>query len=155
MSIKHVFLGGDCGRTTWRKDIAIPALEKAGISYYDPQYPEGGWHVIPNIVEIEAKAKAEAKQILVVISGETRATASIMEATEWVLSGNFVHLVINDVPEGTVIDGQEVRGRDLRDANRSRAYLRDLVARRRPSLPVHKTVEDAVEAVIGIARYLT
>ena len=32
-----VFLGGACGETTWRKDVAIPLLEQAGVSYWNPQ----------------------------------------------------------------------------------------------------------------------
>lgn len=32
----EVFLGGSCNPTTWRADIAIPALTKLGISYYNP-----------------------------------------------------------------------------------------------------------------------
>jgi hypothetical protein len=32
-----VFLGGSCGKTTWRKNIAIPFLEAASITYYNPQ----------------------------------------------------------------------------------------------------------------------
>ena len=32
-----VFLGGSCNPTTWRKDIAIPLLDAAGSSYYNPQ----------------------------------------------------------------------------------------------------------------------
>lgn len=32
----EVFLGGSCNPTTWRADVAIPALSKLGISYYNP-----------------------------------------------------------------------------------------------------------------------
>lgn len=32
----EVFLGGSCNPTTWRADIAIPALKKLGITYYNP-----------------------------------------------------------------------------------------------------------------------
>ena len=31
-----VFLGGSCNPTTWRKCIAIPYLEKHGVTYYNP-----------------------------------------------------------------------------------------------------------------------
>lgn len=36
----EVFLGGACNPTSWRKDIAIPMLEQAGITYYNPQVRE-------------------------------------------------------------------------------------------------------------------
>ena len=32
----EVFLGGSCNPTTWRADVAIPALNKLGISFYNP-----------------------------------------------------------------------------------------------------------------------
>lgn len=32
----EVFLGGSCNPTTWRADVAIPTLEKLGISFYNP-----------------------------------------------------------------------------------------------------------------------
>lgn len=32
----EVFLGGSCNPTTWRADVAIPALDRLGISFYNP-----------------------------------------------------------------------------------------------------------------------
>ena len=32
----EVFLGGSCNPTTWRADVAIPALSGLGISFYNP-----------------------------------------------------------------------------------------------------------------------
>lgn len=32
----EVFLGGSCNPTTWRADVAIPALHNLGISFYNP-----------------------------------------------------------------------------------------------------------------------
>lgn len=32
----EVFLGGSCNPTTWRADVAIPALKESGISFYNP-----------------------------------------------------------------------------------------------------------------------
>ena len=31
-----VFLGGSCNPTTWRKEAAIPVLQREGITYYNP-----------------------------------------------------------------------------------------------------------------------
>lgn len=36
VSAPEVFLGGSCNPTTWRADVAIPALNKLGISFYNP-----------------------------------------------------------------------------------------------------------------------
>lgn len=62
-----VFLGGSCNPTTWRVDIAIPMLEEANISYYNPQVDE--W--TPDLVEIEAEAKDNAHVLFFVIDNET------------------------------------------------------------------------------------
>lgn len=34
--LPEVFLGGSCNPTTWRADVAIPALDKFGITFYNP-----------------------------------------------------------------------------------------------------------------------
>lgn len=35
-SAPEVFLGGACNPTTWRADVAVPTLNKLGISFYNP-----------------------------------------------------------------------------------------------------------------------
>ena len=39
-----MFLGGSCNPTTWRKDVAVPALEEAGVTFFNPQ--AGSWYVL-------------------------------------------------------------------------------------------------------------
>ena len=41
-----VFLGGSCDPTTWRKDLAIPHLKAAGITFYNPQVE----HWVPELI---------------------------------------------------------------------------------------------------------
>lgn len=150
----HIFLGGSCSPTTWRADIAIPMLKEAGVNYYNPQVDD--WY--PELVEIEARAKAAADELLFVIDSQTRAIASILEATEVICTGRTVRLVIDDIEDGTVIDGQSVTGRELKDLNRAREYLRDLAARycwRTQSVTAYDSVADAVSASIASARRLT
>ncbi len=121
-----VFLGGSCNPTTWRKDIVIPLLEEAGISYYNPQVDD--WS--PELVQIEAKEKEEAFFIIFVIDSETRAIAPILEATEYIVEAEKqVYIVVNDIPDGQVIGGQTITGSELKDLNRARSYLRDLIIR--------------------------
>ena len=153
-SYPEVFLAGTCGDTTWRQDISIPLLREAGITFYDPQYPEGAWQ--PELMAIEREAKRHAHWIIDVISGATRGTASIMEATELVCTGKQVVLVIEDMPDGTVVFGVPVTGRDLEDTNRPRAYLRNMIENRRvtdeqryPDAFVAATVEEATRRVIA------
>lgn len=38
VNVPEVFLGGSCNPTTWRADVAIPALDKLGISFYNPVF---------------------------------------------------------------------------------------------------------------------
>lgn len=135
-----LFLGGACNPTTWRRDIAIPALEAAGVTYYNPQVEDGKY---PE--EVEAKAKARG--LLFVLSGQTRGVATLIEATEAICAGRLVWLVIEDIPDGQVIDGHAVTGRELKDLNNARQYLVDVAARHH--FAVYDTVEDAVESVIG------
>jgi hypothetical protein len=139
-----VFLGGSCNPTTWRTEIAIPLLEAAGISYYNPQVDD--W--TPELVAIERQAKAEALNWLFVIDGHTRAIASMVEIAGLLASDPpSMYLVIQDVPPGTEIDGQLVGDRERKDLNQGRAYLRDLASQY--DVIVHENVTAAVRALIA------
>lgn len=52
-----VFLGGACNPTTWRHNVAMPRLEEAGVSYFNPQVKE--WS--PELIEIERNHKESAE----------------------------------------------------------------------------------------------
>lgn len=138
----HVFLGGSCNPTTWRRDIAKPMLDSAGVSYYDPQVED--WS--PELVEVEARAKTECREWLFVLDGQTRAVASMIETTELMSTGRTVWLVVTDIPDGTEIAGAIVTGRELADLNNARAYLRDVA--RRHHVALHSSVEDAVGSLV-------
>ena len=153
---KQVCLGGSCNPTTWRADIAIPALLAAGVGLYNPQvddwsgqnakYKAAG---IPGgITEVEGNEKRDSQELLFVIDGQTRAIASILEATEYAASGRRVTLVINDIPDGTVVENQIITGRELKDLNRARAYLLDVAKRHSGNVSVFPDVESAVANLI-------
>lgn len=72
----EVFLGGSCNPTTWRADVAIPTLNKLGISFYNPQVSD--W--TPDLIELEHRAKEKARVLFFVMDSETRATAGAIEA---------------------------------------------------------------------------
>lgn len=139
----EVFLGGSCNPTTWRADVAMPALDEAGVTYYNPQVDD--WH--DGLVALEAAAKEESEILLFVIDGQTRALVSVLEATEYICTGRDVVLVIIDVEDGTDINGQVITGRELKDVNRVRAYLRDTAERH--GTPVLDSIEDAVAYIIS------
>jgi hypothetical protein len=137
-----VFLGGSCNPTTWRRDAAIPMLEEAGVSYYNPQVEE--WS--EELVEIEAKAKESASVLLFVIGKETRALASVAEAAEYICRGRNIVMVIEDVPASMCFDGVGPSKAELKDLNRGRSYLRDIATRH--AVACQSSVEDAVLYII-------
>ncbi|MCA9357213.1 nucleoside 2-deoxyribosyltransferase domain-containing protein [Candidatus Nomurabacteria bacterium] len=139
----QVFLGGSCDPTTWRQDIAMPMFDNAGVAYYNPQVAD--WH--SGLMALEAAAKEESNILLFVIDGQTRAIASILESVEYTMAGRKVVLVINQVPDGTVIAGQVVTGRELKDLNRAREYLGEL-ADRHDNVTVYEDVASAVQAIL-------
>jgi hypothetical protein len=95
----QVFLGGSCNPTTWRNDIAIPLLSRAGISYYNPQVDN--WTA--ELVLIEALVKSNCDILFFVIDPATRAIGSMIEAVENIIAARHVVLVVNDVPSSAVI----------------------------------------------------
>jgi hypothetical protein len=119
-------------------------LTAAGVSFYNPQVDD--W--APELAQVEARAKAESGVLLFVIDGQTRAIASILEATEYIASGRKVVLTVADIPDGAIIDGQAVTGRELKDLNRARAYLRELATRR--GATVAPSVKKAIEHIVAL-----
>ena len=143
-----VFLGGSCNPTTWRKNIAIPLFERAGVEYYNPQVDE--WH--DDLIAIEARNKEEASILFFVVDGQTRAIASMIEISEYISTGRRVVLVIEDISNGQVIGGQEITGRDLKDLNRGRAYVADVANRHR--VKPYNNVISAVLATILMVKQM-
>lgn len=99
-----------------------------------------GWH--PNLIQLEAKAKEVCSVLLFVIDSKTRAIASMLEATEYIMSQRRVVIVILDIPEGGKIDGEPIGGRQLKDLNRARAFLCDIAARHQKYCDVFDSVEN-------------
>ena len=140
-----VFLGGSCGASTWRTNIAIPRLEAAGIASYNPQVPE--W--TPELIRTEARAKMAAAHLLFVIDGVARSITSMGEAMFFLEARpRDLTLVVEDIPDGQVIEGSVITGRELLDLNRARAYVRD--AAKSAGVPLHVTVDAAMDPVIAV-----
>jgi hypothetical protein len=103
----------------------VPFLKKMKITYFDPQVEYSSRE--QRQLELEAKENSEV--LLFVIDPKVRAMASLMEAVEYGLRGRDVIVVVNDIMDGTLIDGKVITGQELEDLNRARAYLRDMVDR--------------------------
>lgn len=140
----QVFLGGSCNPTTWREDTAVLVLREAGVRFFNPQVSD--WD--ESMPALEAKAKEESELLLFVIDRQTRAIASILEATEFTCTGRNVLLVIDDIEDGTEIAGQAITGRELRDLNRARSYLRELSGRYENSR-ICDSIETATAAAVA------
>ena len=145
---RQVFLGGACGGTTWRRDIAIPALEAAGITYFNPQLGVGEW--TPECEAAEMKAKDEADVLLFVINGETRGVASVAEAAYLLAARRPLALVLTDVSEDCHIDGQAIGPAERDDLNRGRVFIRTMAASH--GVPVFSDVESAVRYAIELVK---
>lgn len=72
-NFRDVYLGGSCGLTMWRDEIAIPMLKKNGLSYFNPQKSQWSQRLIP----IEWAAMDNCRMLLFVIANTSRSVASM------------------------------------------------------------------------------
>jgi hypothetical protein len=141
---QQVFLGGACGATDWRRRIAIPLLEQAGITYYDPQLGIGEW--TPACEAAEMRAKDDAEVLLYVVSSQTRGVATCAEAAYALGSDRAVALAVADVGLSDLIDGKLPTQQERDDLNRGRIFVRTMA--RSAGVPVFENVESAVRHAI-------
>jgi hypothetical protein len=147
----QVFLGGSCGETTWRKDVAIPLLERAGISYCDPQLPSGAWTSAEQLNDMRGKEAAQV--LLFVVSAHTASVAAVAEAAYLLAAQRPLALAVQDVDVGSVISGRPCDAELAADLNRGRIFLRAMAQVH--GVPVFPSIEQAVlEAIrlVGQAR---
>jgi hypothetical protein len=144
---KQVFLGGACGATTWRRDVAIPVLDAAGVSYHNPQLGAGEWTAAHEAADVRAKDEADVH--LFVISGVTRGVAGIAEVAYLLACRRPLALAVEDVPEGAVLDGRPVGPSERDDLNRGRMFVRTMAARH--GVPVFADVEGAARHAVALA----
>lgn len=151
-----VYLGGNLSSTSWREEIAIPLLQKAGIPLYVPfaDYIQYGLSTVTKRMQVltehfqEAEIqKAIAELILFVIPRNLRAIAAMTEAVELVSSHQALLLVIEPVVEGFMIEEEVIiTGRELQDLARARAYLQEMADRNQ--VAVFESVSQAVENIV-------
>lgn len=139
---RDIFLGGSCGQSRWRDEIAIPILLKHGISFYNPQMEDWNTHYIP----LEAAVKDGCRLLLYVITDDTRAMTSMLEAGHFIGQGCNIVLCIQDLKPGVQIDNEKLSQNAVADYNRARTYLADLANRDR--VPVFENVAEAVNCAV-------
>uniref|UniRef100_T1GVN7 Uncharacterized protein n=1 Tax=Megaselia scalaris TaxID=36166 RepID=T1GVN7_MEGSC len=123
----EVFLGGSCNPTTWRADVAIPILQKLGISFYNPQVSE--W--TPDLIELEQKAKEKAKVLFFVMDSQTRATAGAIEAAHIAAQNpRQLVLVLHPYKMNQQIFKETISIQEYYDLQRNQQILKEMVTRR-------------------------
>lgn len=144
----QIFLGGACGHTSWRADVAIPLLKQAGVTYFDPQLPAHAW--TPEFQHVEMAAKANAPVWLFVINGDTRGVASVAECAYRIGQGGHLALALTDLPPQHRFAQETPSLAEIQDLNRGRIFLRAMAGSH--GVPVFDTVEDATGYAIELAR---
>jgi hypothetical protein len=99
-----------------------------------------------DLVVVEANEKESAALLLFVIDKQTRALASVVEASEYICRGRNVVLSIEDVAPDTEIGGSLIGTTEMKDLNRMRSYLRDVATRH--AVPYTTSVEEAVRVCL-------
>jgi hypothetical protein len=147
---KQVFLGGACGLTTWRKDIAIPILEAAGVTYHNPQMPLGAWKEDDQFDEM--RRKDECLVQLFVINGATRGVASVAEVAYLIGAGKPVAIVLEDIAAGTDVYGKEIDAVEADDLNRGRIFVRAMAERHK--VPIFTDIADGTRYCAELVKSL-
>jgi hypothetical protein len=144
----QVFLGGTAGATTWRADIAIPMLESAGVSYFNPQLPPGAW--TEECEAAEMLAKDSAGVLLFVLTPETRGIATVAEIAFYLGIARPLALCIEPVSEGAIFDQRVVTPSERDDLNRGRIFVRTMAAQ--CGVPLHASIDQAVRHAIELVQ---
>jgi hypothetical protein len=142
----QVFLGGSCGETTWRKDVAIPLLERANITYCNPQLASGAWTNADQLRDMQGKDTAQV--LLFVVSARTASVAAVAEAAYLLAAQRPLALAVEDVAVNSVLNGRPCDAQLAADLNRGRTFLRAMAQAHR--VPVFTSIEDAVREAIRL-----
>ena len=144
----QVFLGGACGTTSWRADVAIPLLRDAGVTFYNPQLADGEWTPAHQYAEMEARSAADVW--LFVVNEATCGVASVAECAYRIGESGKLALALIDLPENAVLHGRTLAPREIDDINRGRVFLRAMAEKH--GVEVFATVADATAFAIHLAR---
>ncbi|XP_047514419.1 uncharacterized protein LOC125055831 isoform X2 [Pieris napi] len=142
----EVFLGGSCNPTTWRSDIAIPMLKQMGITYFNPQVDD--WST--ELIEVEHRAKAQARALLFVLDSETRAVAACVEAAHLAAAPRDLLLVLRPYSRHQAIGRETISDQEYIELSRARSTLQEVVERR--GLPAFTDIPAALRCARAVLR---
>ncbi|CAD6240597.1 GSCOCG00008866001-RA-CDS [Cotesia congregata] len=135
----QVFLGGSCNPTTWRSEIAIPTLQRLGITYYNPQVSQWG----PELIAEEYEAKETAQVLLFVIDNQTRNTAGIIEAAQLAATrSHSLVLVVYHYQQNQTILGETISALEYCDLMNGLLVLEYLTERQ--GIPIFESISGAL-----------
>jgi hypothetical protein len=147
-SVRDIYLGGSmdpCNK--WRDEIAIPALKKNGLTYFNPQTSTEAMALYSRrLLPIEAGAMDNSRVLLFVILGNSLSVKAMCEAAYHIGLGRSIVLCIEKMPEQLIVGGEALSPDALKDYNRGRAYLSDIA--NREAVPIFDNIEESVACVI-------
>lgn len=140
-------LFGTCGNSTFRQEILIPAYEKEGIEYFNPQTED--WN--ESMAEIEADHLANDQIILFPVLSETYGSGSLSEtgfsiaqAMRYDSARDFVFLIDKNVDE-ELKDNEFAAKSSVRDRALVLAHLKKVNL---PNAYLVETIEEMLELSI-------
>jgi len=149
--MKKLVIGmfGTCGNSTFRQDTLIPAYEKEGADYFNPQVED--WD--PSLAEIEADHIANDQIILFPVLSETYGGGSLAEtgfsiaqAMRYDSARDFIFLIDRELDESLmenkVAAKESIRARALVIAHLKQVNL--------PNAYFVETIEEMLELSIAL-----
>lgn len=135
-----VGLFGTCANSTWRESVVQPILEQEGVAYFNPVVKDWNDEAQRN----EVKNAAEDAVIIMAITGETTAIASMAELgwQVYLASKNNQKVVvfIDDMPN----DVKDETGASLR-INKVRSLIRRYAEKAVNDVVLVNSLEDAAK----------
>ncbi|KAK3769130.1 hypothetical protein RRG08_067107 [Elysia crispata] len=143
-----IYLGGSCGESNWREDVAIPLLKREGISHLNPLVTKWSDYLIP----MQAAEREKCRLLLFTIADCTRAIGAMVEAGYYIGLGCRVTLCLEKLQPYTTIAGEQMTSTALKDYNRGRVYLSDMASRE--GVPVFENVSESLTSAVNSIRKL-
>ena len=125
----------------WREQLAIPALKKSGLTYYNPAVCSSR-----RLIPIEASAMDNSRVLLFALLADSRCMADMCEAAYLIGLGCNVVLCLQKLPPDARIAGEALSTQAIKDYNRGRCYLSDYA--NREGVPVFDELSEALQCVI-------
>lgn len=135
----------------WRDEIAIPALKKYGLTYFNPQTSSEAMALYSRrLLPIEAASMDNSRVLLFVILGKALSVKAMCEAAYHIGLGRNIVLCLETMPEQLIVDAQPISVEAWKDYNRGRSYLSDIA--NREGVPIFDNINEAVTCVIQKCR---